>query len=152
MSILPTMNISLDDITDTINANQLSTSSTSTLSEFKEYAWDFNKNDFLLVDGKFVIVEGKEALKIWIWKALHTLRQRYKIYSDKYGSDLDTLIGKGYSVGMIESEGKRLVENCLLQNQHIFGIENFTVTKLETDTFNISCTVVTDSGEVNVDV
>ena len=44
---------------------------TTTITIPKKYAWDFKNNDFLLVDGKFQIVTGTEALKVWMWKALN---------------------------------------------------------------------------------
>lgn len=61
----------------------------------KEYVWDFEKNDFKLKDGKFQIVEGIEALKIWIWKALKTSKGKYPIYSDAYGNEFEKIIVKG---------------------------------------------------------
>ncbi|AKA68558.1 DUF2634 domain-containing protein [Clostridium scatologenes] len=116
----------------------------------REYAWDFVNNDFRLIDGKFVIVEGKEALKVWIWKALKTMKLKYSIYSDTYGQDLDSLIGQGFSSGMIESEAKRLVWECISFNSHITGMQDFTATS-DGDTLTISFTALTDQGKVSVD-
>jgi hypothetical protein len=122
---------------------------TATATIPKEYAWDFVNNDFRLIDGKFVIVEGKEALKVWIWKALKTLKMKYSIYSDTYGHNLDTLIGQGFSSGMIETEAKRLVWECISFNSHITGISNFTATS-DGDTLAINFTALTDQGEVSI--
>jgi hypothetical protein len=115
----------------------------------KEYAWDFENNKFLLRDGKFIIVEGKEALKVWIWKALNTLKITYSIYSDNYGHEFDSIVGQGFSSGLVQSEAKRLVEECLLVNPHITGIANFT-TNNDDDTLAISFTALTDQGEVEL--
>ncbi len=146
MSILPALDVNIDDV-----INQSIEDSSSILAIPREYAWDFENNDFLLKDGKFVIVEGKEALKVWMWKALHTVKMRYSIYSDNYGHDLDSLIGQGFSSGLIESEARRIVWECISLNPHITGIENFSTT-YDGDTLTISFTALTDQGEVDMDV
>lgn len=117
----------------------------------KEYAWDFEKNDFKLKDGKFQIVEGTEALKIWIWKALKTSKFTYPIYSDAYGQELEKMVGKGLSKSLAESEAKRLTLECLKENEHILSIKNFKVNKVN-DILNITFTAITDCGEVIIDV
>lgn len=117
----------------------------------KEYAWDFEKNDFKLKDGKFQIVEGTEALKIWIWKALKTSKFTYPIYSDAYGQELEKMVGKGLSKSLAESEAKRLTLECLKENEHILSIKNFKVNKVN-DILNIIFTAITDCGEVIIDV
>ena len=117
----------------------------------KEYAWDFENNDFLLKDGKFIVVTGKEALKVWIWKALHSMKMTYSIYSDTYGQDFNSIIGQGYSGGLIQSEAKRLVEECLKPNPHIFGVTDFIATS-EDDILNIDFTALTDQGGVDINV
>ncbi|NSB13919.1 DUF2634 domain-containing protein [Clostridium beijerinckii] len=117
----------------------------------KEYAWDFEKNDFKLKDGKFQIVEGIEALKIWIWKDLKTSKGKYPIYSDAYGNEFEKIIGKGFSKSLIESEAKRLTLECLKENKHILGVKNFEVDK-NNDILTITFTAITDCGEVTIDV
>lgn len=117
----------------------------------REYAWDFEKNDFQLKDGKFQVVEGIEALKIWIWKAIKTSRYTYPIYSDNYGQELDKLIGEGLSKSLAESEAKRLTLECLKDNEHILSIRSFSVDK-SNDVLSITFTAITDCGEVTIDV
>lgn len=136
-------------ITDVDTIIDSTTAITTAITVPREYAWDFVNNDFGLVDGKFVIVEGTEALKVWIWKALKVVKLKYSIYSDNYGQDLDTLIGQGFSSGMIESEAKRLVWECISVNSHITGISNFTATS-DGDTLTINFTALTDQGEVDI--
>ena len=117
----------------------------------REYAWDFEKNDFQLKDGKFQVVEGIEALKIWIWKAIKTIRYTYPIYTDNYGQELDKLIGEGLSKSLAESEAKRLTLECLKDNEHILSIRSFSVDK-SNDVLSITFTAITDCGEVTIDV
>ena len=48
---------------------------TGSLPMFREYAYDFANNCLLLKDGQTYLVEGNEALRIWIFKALATDRK-----------------------------------------------------------------------------
>lgn len=140
--IFPQINLNINDV-----INQSIQENSSTIP--KEYAWDFENNDFLLCDGKFTIVEGLEALKIYIWKALHTIKARYSIYSDTYGHDLDSVVGQGFSKEFLEIETKKLVWECLSKNPHILRLENFAI-DLSKDILSISFTVITDLGEVSM--
>jgi hypothetical protein len=143
MSVLPKINV---DITEIITKQQAIQETVP-----KEYAWDYDNNDFLLKDGKFQRVEGKEAIKVWIWKALNTEKGIYKAYSLGYGNDLEDLIDSGYSKSLLESEAKRLVWECISVNSHITSMENFKVDNSK-DLLAINFTVITDQGEVNVSV
>lgn len=53
--------------------------STKDLPLFKEMAIDFETGEILTENGEIIILEGKEALNVWIWKALKTERNRFKI-------------------------------------------------------------------------
>ena len=51
---------------------------------FREFAWDFERNDFIRDDnGQYIILEGNAALKVWIYKCLMTERYRYRAYFDE---------------------------------------------------------------------
>ena len=144
-SILPEANSNLTNVIASFSAEE------TDIITPKEYAWDFEKNDFKLKDGKFQIVEGIEALKIWIWKALKTSKFTYPIYSDAYGQELEKMVGKGLSKSLAESEAKRLTLECLKENEHILSIKNFKINKVK-DILNITFTAITDCGEVIIDV
>ncbi len=143
--VLPSANSNLADAIASFPAQE------TEVSIPREYAWDFEKNDFQLKDGKFQVVEGIEALKIWIWKALKTSKYTYSIYSDNYGQELDKLIGQGLSKSLAESEAKRLTLECLKDNEHILSIRSFSVDK-SNDVLSITFTAITDCGEVTIDV
>lgn len=49
-------------------------SSSQALPLCREVAWDFEQDVPVFQGGEPVIVEGKEALKVWIWRALRTPR------------------------------------------------------------------------------
>lgn len=65
------------------------------------------------------IVEGVEAIKVWIYLALKIARYRYFICSWQYGNEIEDLYGQGYSAEHLESEISRMVEECLLENEYI---------------------------------
>ena len=66
-----------------------------------------------------IIVEGIEAIKVWIYFALPIARYRYFICSWEYGNEIEDLYGKGYSAEHLESEISRMIEECLLENEYI---------------------------------
>ena len=113
----------------------------------KEYAWDFDKNKFILENGKFKVVEGNEALKVWIWKALKTERYRHLAYSWNY----DSLIGKGLSNAALKLEVERYIKEALLINPYLKDIYNLNIT-IEGAKLDIDFTVETVYGEVNIRV
>ena len=39
---------------------------------YREIAWDFKKNEPMIENGEFKIVEGNEAIKTWVYIALLT--------------------------------------------------------------------------------
>lgn len=88
----------------------------------KEYEIDFATGQ---LTGR--IVEGKEAVKVWIWLALQTPRYRYYIYTWDYGNDFEELIGQGFTEEYILAETQRMTEDCLLVNKYIQGITEFSV-------------------------
>ena len=66
-----------------------------------------------------IVVEGVEAIKVWIYFALQIARYRYFICSWEYGNEIEDLYGKGYSAEHLESEISRMIEECLLENEYI---------------------------------
>lgn len=118
----------------------------TTSSIYKEYDFDFDKG---VLTGK--VVEGKDAVKVWIYKALMTKRYIHDIYSWDYGQDIEELIGQGYDKGFIDSEVERRIKDCLSVNDKIESCTNFDI-RLVNDKLNISFTVNTVFGEVLINV
>ena len=137
----------IDVGTETVNEENAS----DELPVIKEYAWDFDNNDFLLKDGRFQIVEGNEAIKIWIWKALHSQRYRYPAYSWDYGHELEELIGQGLSEEAAKSESERYINEALLVNEYITNV-SITDISIDGSKISINFTVTTIYGEVSMNV
>jgi hypothetical protein len=120
----------------------------------KEYAWSFETDKFIYDDnGNHVIVEGNEALKVWIYKALKTERYDYIAYSWQYGIELKPFIGKVMGVQERFSELKRVITECLMVNPYILSIDSFEFGQEkhgETVTLKMSLTSI--YGELTIDV
>ena len=119
---------------------------TTALPLAKEYAWDYVINDFLLVDGKNVIVTGREAVKVWIWKALKTAKDRYKAYAS-FGNELESLISAGLSIAALKSELERYLKESLLINAYITGISDISIV-IDGSKSDVSFTAATIYGDV----
>jgi len=98
------------------------TDDTEETAQPKEYGIDFTTGQ---LTGE--IVEGLEALKVWIWFALQTPRYRHYVYTWDYGCELEDLVGQAYSEEFLEAEALYMVEDCLLVNENITGISDFSV-------------------------
>lgn len=122
------------------------TSTIKTIDTYEEYEYSFVERK---LTGK--ILQGKEALKMWVYKALLTQRYAYPIYSWDYGQDLDELIGQGYEADYIKSEVERRVQECLTINDHITRCYSFDI-NLINDTLHITFTADTTFGEEIINV
>ena len=100
------------------------------LPMLKEYAYNFETNELKLKNGKHYLVEGNEALKIWIYKALRTERYRYMAYSDDYGTEIYTVIGTVLSTPAKKAEIKRFVTETLMVNPYIVSIEKIALEQM----------------------
>ena len=89
----------------------------------KDIARDFKRNTPIIQNGDFKIVEGNEAIKVWVYKALLTPRYNYSIYTWEYGSELLDLIGKAYTPSQTKEEAKRLIKEALEINPYILEVE-----------------------------
>ena len=100
---------------------------------YLECAWDFKTDQAIFEDGNPKIVSGNEAIKVWVYKAIKTTRYQYEIYTWDYGCEIESLFGKGFQLGFIESETKRFIEEALIVNPYITHVNKIDVT-FEKDT------------------
>lgn len=115
---------------------------------YKEVAWDFERDAPIFQGGEPVVVAGKEALKVWIWRALRTPRFKYEIYTWAYGSEFESLLGQAYSDSVKTAEAPRYLRECLIINPYIKAVKDITVT-FEAARLTVTGTAVTVYGEVN---
>ena len=116
---------------------------------YKEIAWDFKRNTPIIQNGDFKIVEGNNAIKVWVYKALSTPRYNYSIYSWDYGSELMDLIGKAYTPQLTKSEAKRYIEEALKINPYILDV-NVIDTDFKDSILSANVKITTIYGESEV--
>lgn len=116
----------------------------------KEVAWDFEHNVPIFRGGEPVVVTEKEALKVWIWKAIRTPRFRYEIYTWAYGSEFENLLGQAYSDSVKTAEAPRYLRECLLVNPYITQVKDISVS-FESAKLTVRGTAVTIYGEASFD-
>lgn len=116
----------------------------------REVAWDFVHDVPIFRGGEPVVVEGKEALKVWIWRALRTPRFKYEIYTWAYGSEFESLLGQAYSDSVKTAEAPRYLRECLLINPYIKAVKDISVT-FESAVLTVRGTADTIYGEVPFD-
>lgn len=143
MSIFPFMNI--EDIESSIE------NSIDELPMYYEVGWDYLKDEPLIENNEFVIVEGNNAIKVWIYKAIKTVRYQYLIYSWDYGCEISSLIGQKYTKGLTKSEAERYIKEAILINPYITDVKIIDINFSE-DILSVSIQVDTIYGEVNVNV
>lgn len=108
-----------------INPNVVSEPSKE-LPMFREYAYDFENQRLKLKDGKTYLVEGNEALRIWIYFALGTARYRYMAYDRAFGSEIeDKLIGQPLGDDVTQMELERYITEALMCNPYIQELSDF---------------------------
>ena len=116
---------------------------------YREIAWDFKRDIPILENGDFKIVEGNEAIKVWVYKALLVPRYNYSIYSWNYGSELMDLIGKAYTPQLTKSEAKRYIEEALKINPYILDV-NVIDTDFKDSILSANVRITTIYGESEV--
>ena len=138
MSILPSF---LQELSD---AKTIKEDISQVVKVPQEYGIDFQTGQ---LTGK--IVEGVEAIKVWIWLCLHTERFRHAIYSADYGASLEQYIGHVVTDEYVNTDCESEITEALLINEHIESIEDFEVVR-GVDRLNISFRVVTRFGDFEV--
>lgn len=119
---------------------------------YKEWAYDFEKNEFKLRGGLYYLVEKNEALRIWVYKALKTPRYRFQAYPREYGSELEEVVGLCMDREILESEVERFIREALLTNPYIISVQDFIFTYGDKTTVSFSVTTVYGDMEESEDV
>lgn len=97
------------------------------------------------------VITGIDAIKQWVKIVLLTDRYRYPQYSWDHGGELSTLIGQGYDEAYVKSEVKRMIEDAILIDEDIIGIEDLTCSMMD-DRLSIHFYLNTIYGGGEVDV
>lgn len=110
----------------------------------REYEIDFAENR---LTGR--IVEGLDAIRVWVWCCIHAERFRYALYSWQYGVSLEKYLGQTTAEEYLEVDSQAEIEEALKIHPYITGIEDFQVTVKDTR-LSIKFTVKTKLGKIEV--
>lgn len=91
-------------------------------------------------------VDGEEAIQQFIAKALRTALNRFLIYDDQYGCDLESLIGASVTRELLEEEIPRVITEALIYDDRISDVVDFGITN-EGDKVFVSFTALLVNGE-----
>lgn len=94
---------------------------------FKEMAIDFETGEPIIKNNEIVTLEGSEALKVWIWRALKTERYKYKVYSNNYGNELKEQLGTIYDKTIKDAILENEIRECLGVNPYIVRLHSFNI-------------------------
>src|SRR5690625_4377760 len=72
-------------------------------------------------------IDEERAIRQYIQKALLTARNRFIIYDDQYGSELEDLIGQQLTTELIETEIPRLVREAIIYDDRIEDVSNIVI-------------------------
>lgn len=119
---------------------------------FVEYAWDFELDRFIYDgSGRHVTVSGKEAIEVWVYKALKTERYEHLAYSWQYGIEVKKFIGLVMQTGDRMDELKRVIVDCLMINPYIQSVDSVEMSQ-EGRKMTCQISLTTVYGEVTVNV
>lgn len=138
-----------------IDSTSTSAETSDELPMLREYAYDFEKNELLLdEEGRTYLVNGNEALRIWIFKALITERFHYTAYSFAFGSEIqDQIIGHSMNVEIVKLEIERFIIEALMVNPYIQRLDNFAFENTSTGiTVSFECTSIYGSDTILIPV
>ena len=116
----------------------------------REVAWNFVRDLPIIRRGEPVFCEGAEAVAVWAFNALSTVRYRHEIYSWDYGCELESLIGQSYSADTKKAEAIRYVREALLISPYISEVNDVRVEFDGVGTLTVSCRIRTIYGELTV--
>jgi len=111
----------------------------------KTYAIDFVTGD---IGGE---LDGIDAIKQYIVKAIKTARFRFSIYDTDYGSEIDDLIGQDVSIALLETEIPRVIEEAILYDDRVISVYDFELTR-EGDRLYVSFYVETAESTIPMEV
>lgn len=116
------------------------------------FAFDFDRGDFVLSDGKLIEISGIDALKVWVQKCLSTVSQRYVAYMQDdipYGMERLELTDRSVPQDYLYAEMERVISAALLRHPQIYSISGFAFVR-SGRTLEASATITTAYGEESV--
>ncbi|KXZ12669.1 phage portal protein [Bacillus nakamurai] len=131
-----TPEIAFDDLEDSSEAIETS----------QTYRIDFEKNRITNE-----LISGLEAIRQFVYIALHTERYSYSVFSHDIGNELQEVLSDNETTDAYKKmEIPRLIEEALLYDDRISAVTDFEIEKQD-DAFHVSFTVETDEGMLEIE-
>ncbi|MBT2573693.1 DUF2634 domain-containing protein [Bacillus sp. ISL-51] len=131
-----TPEIEFDDLEDVSEAIETS----------QTYRIDFEKNRITNE-----LIRGLEAIRQFVYIALHTERYSYSVFSHDIGNELQEVLSDNETTDAYKKmEIPRLIEEALLYDDRISAVTDFEIEKQD-DAFHVSFTVETDDGMLEIE-
>lgn len=86
---------------------------------YRDVLMDYEAGRPVWESGNPVFVTGLEAVKGWAWRAVDTVRYRYRCFDWSYGCEIQNLVGQPYQAETKKSEAERYVKEALLVSPYI---------------------------------
>ncbi|MMZ45461.1 hypothetical protein D1872_70580 [compost metagenome] len=137
LSPLPEVDVDLSEELDVVTETDVEPSRT--------YALDLDSG---AVGG---VIDGREAIRQFILKAILTSRFHFTIYDSDYGCELEDLIGQDVPMELLETEIPRVITEALIYDDRIDDVYGFDITKEASDLF-VSFYVSVDGEEIPMEV
>ncbi|MCA1294574.1 DUF2634 domain-containing protein [Paenibacillus sp. alder61] len=97
------------------------------------------------------LIDGQEAIRQSIQKAVLTARYRYLIYNSQYGCEIETLLGQDISPQLLHSEITRVITEAIKEDDRIQAVEQFRIERASDKLF-VTFTVITAEGAIEQEV
>lgn len=122
---------------DQSNGQEIETSRT--------YFLDFDSGEII------GIVDGLEAIRQFIKKAIMTARFRFLIYDSDYGSELDNFLGQNVTAEYLQAEIPRVFQEALSVDDRILEAHSFEFSRTGDQAY-VTFTVDTVDGAITEEV
>ena len=97
-------------------------------------------------------VDGKEAVMQAIWKILSTVRHANYIYSEEYGCDImNRIYNSSLSEEYLNTDVPAMIEECLMQDDRITGVSDFSWERSGSDGAKMQFTANTIYGDLQME-
>ncbi|AHK47798.1 MULTISPECIES: DUF2634 domain-containing protein [Bacillus amyloliquefaciens group] len=97
------------------------------------------------------LIAGIEAIKQFVYMALHTERYSYSVFSHDIGNELQEVLSDNETTDAYKKmEIPRLIEEALIYDDRISSVTDFEIDK-SGDRFIVSFIVETDEGTLEIE-
>ena len=117
----------------------------------REVKWDYEKDRPVMRGGEPVFVERAEAVAVWAWNALHTVRWMWELYTGLYGNEIGRLVGQPYTLQVKQAEIPRLLRECLMVSPYVRELRDIR-SSFEGSRLTITFALVSIYGQSNLEV